>query len=854
MSYDSETRAALYEMAARNARVDMLAFMQWCWWMPPTMPLIIGRHTKAVCDRITRAVNDFRQGKSTYLLVAIPFRHGKALEVNTPVLTTNGWKRHGELKCGDYVYGVDGKPKKILAVAPQIVDVNYTVRFSDGNIISAHPNHEWIVWDRRAKALVKKETKEIAKQYLEKGGRPRYLIEPHKHFDCDDIALPVSPYVLGVWLGDGRTTAPDICSSKQDIAVLEKCATLEAKTWDTVHKTTGVITWGFDIQKALRSVGLCSTSKHKERRIEKHIPDVYLTASKSQRLQLLAGLIDTDGYYDKKGDRFTFANTDKKLVSSFIGLINTFGWRSSIEIKKAGYTSSSGITSKKDTYYIRFVPDCVIPCVLSRKRNKECSRKRLRRVGIVECTIYPLLVESNCICVEGGMYCAGHGMIPTHNSDIVSRALPAFFLGRNADMEPSIIMSGYGDDLVSGFSKDCKNIMMSDAYQQLFPGVKPDPKDNSINSWRVKGSHKIVSVAGITGGITGKGGNLIVLDDYCKTRAQAESKNERDHVWNEFANSVFTRQDTPASIIIVCATPWHVDDIRGRILKAMKEDDKFPRFEELSFPARKEGPDGWDYLCPELHPPEWYDGNRAVLGPADAAALLDCNPVSKEGCMFRKEWFMTYDVHHKPNLKEMRRYIFVDTATAKKKDSDQTVMFVVGLGTDRNYYVLDCVADKLNLSERTDAIFRLVRKYEPSAVFWETIGAMADAEHVLLEMNIRNYRFNIIKLHQSVAKADRIRWLEPTFQNSRIWFPSKLFYRAVDGRERDLTHEFYENEFGVFPSCVHDDMLDCLANIHHPDVAGKLIFPHTKEWREATGGSSNHQTYTKSRRKSILGR
>ncbi len=661
MSYDSEMRAALYEMAARNARVDMLAFMQWCWWMPPTMPLIIGRHTKAVCDRITRAVNDFRQGKSTYLLVAIPFRHGKALEVTTPVLTTKGWKSHGELKRGDYVYGVDGKPKKVLAVAPQIIDANYTVRFSDGNIISAHPNHEWVVWDRRAKALVKKETKEIAKRYLEKGGRPRYLVE-------------------------------------------------------------------------------------------------------------------------------------------------------------------------------RFVP------------------RVLPMIGIVECTIDPRLVKSNCICVEGGMYCAGYGMIPTHNSDIVSRALPAFFLGRNADMEPSIIMSGYGDDLVSGFSKDCKNIMMSDAYQQLFPGVKPDPKDNSINSWRVKGSHKIVSVAGITGGITGKGGNLIVLDDYCKTRAQAESKNERDHVWNEFANSVFTRQDTPASIIIVCATPWHVDDIRGRILKAMKEDDKFPRFEELSFPARKEGPDGWDYLCPELHPPEWYDGNRAVLGPADAAALLDCNPVSKEGCMFRKEWFMTYDVQHKPNLKEMRRYIFVDTATAKKKDSDQTVMFVVGLGTDRNYYVLDCVADKLNLSERTDAIFRLVRKYEPSAVFWETIGAMADAEHVLLEMNIRNYRFNIIKLHQSVAKADRIRWLEPTFQNSRIWFPSKLFYRAVDGRERDLTHEFYENEFGVFPSCVHDDMLDCLANIHHPDVAGKLIFPHTKEWREAIGGSSNHQTYTQSRRRSILGR
>ena len=438
-------------------------------------------------------------------------------------------------------------------------------------------------------------------------------------------------------------------------------------------------------------------------------------------------------------------------------------------------------------------------------------------------------------------------------SDIVSRALPAFFLGRNADMMPSVIMSGYGDDLVSGFSKDCKNIMMSEAYQQLYPDVRPDPKDNSINSWRVKGSKRIVSVAGITGGITGKGGNLIVLDDYCKTRAQAESKTERDHVWNEFANSVFTRQDPPAAIIIVCATPWHVDDIRGRILKAMKEDPKFPRFEEMSFPAHKEGPGGWEYLCPELHPPEWYDGNRAVLGPADAAALLDCSPVSKAGCMFKRDWFMTYDVRRTPKINTMNRYIFVDTASAKKRDSDYSVMWVVGLGQDRNYYVLDGVRDHMNLTERTDAIFRLVKKWQPSQVFWETIGAMADAEHVMEEMSIRGYRFNIRKLHQSIAKLDRIRWLEPLFQNSKIWFPSQMFYRDVQGVEHDLTQDFLNDEFVIFPSTRHDDMLDCLANIKHPDILGSLSFPRTQEYMDELrrqGRASNH--YSNRRANSVL--
>ena len=73
-----QIRIAKFEKAARLARENMLSFMQWCWWMPPTSPLIIGRHTKAICDRLTKAVQDFHQGKSTYLLVNVPFRHGKS--------------------------------------------------------------------------------------------------------------------------------------------------------------------------------------------------------------------------------------------------------------------------------------------------------------------------------------------------------------------------------------------------------------------------------------------------------------------------------------------------------------------------------------------------------------------------------------------------------------------------------------------------------------------------------------------------------------------------------------------------------------------------------------------------------
>ena len=449
-------------------------------------------------------------------------------------------------------------------------------------------------------------------------------------------------------------------------------------------------------------------------------------------------------------------------------------------------------------------------------------------------------------------------------SDIVSRALPAYFLGRCADMQPSCVLTGYGDTFVADLTGMVQKIIGDTAYQQLFPDVRVDPKKKSIESWRIQGSVGLVTVAGIKGAITGKTGNLIVIDDYCKNREQAESKGERDRIWNEFANSIMTRQSAPASIVIVCAAPWHVDDLRGRILQHMKDDPKFPRFEELNFPARNPGPDpevNYDTLFPELYNDEWYDSIEATLGEVDAAALLYCHPVSKHGAWFKRDWFLTYDsTKMKEDAKHrwyqsMRRYILVDTASAKKKDSDFSVMWVVGAAPDGKYYVLDGVKDHLSLSERTDAIFSLVKKWKPTCVYWETIGAMADAEHILEMQNRepdRCPRFRLSKLHQSVAKADRIRWLEPPFRDGDIYFPAQLFYRDVQGIEHDLTQEFLEHEFALYAgagSTRHDDMIDCLANIKHPDVG--IVFPTDKEAR-LNLGYGNGQTYSKSRGRSVL--
>lgn len=410
-------------------------------------------------------------------------------------------------------------------------------------------------------------------------------------------------------------------------------------------------------------------------------------------------------------------------------------------------------------------------------------------------------------------------------SDLVSRALPAFFLGRCAAHQPDMIMSGYGTELVKGFSKKVQSILRSNAYQQLFPGVMPSATYHAVNDWQVEGSAGAVTAVGIGGSITGKGGHLIILDDYCKNREEAESKTLRDKLWESFSDDLMTRVNTPAAIVIVCATRWHVDDIVGRIFDAMKADPSYPRFETLVFPARKPGPDGWETLFPELYPKEWYDAQRAQLGTYSAAALLDCNPVTDAMKTFRLDWLCFYD--KAPHRSQMNVYTFIDGANSKKEQADFTTMWTIGYGQDGNRYVLDLVHDRLSLTERTDELFRIQRDpaLRPITTFWEQVGAMSDVAHVQDVQDREGWHFPIIPLNHRAPKENRIRSLVPDFEALRWWFPRTLFKKHVDGSVHDEIAEFVENEYEPFPACKHDDELDPLADVNDDEVRRVCSFP-----------------------------
>lgn len=214
---------------------------------------------------------------------------------------------------------------------------------------------------------------------------------------------------------------------------------------------------------------------------------------------------------------------------------------------------------------------------------------------------------------------------------------------------------------------------------------------------------------------------------------------------------------------------------------------------------------------------------RRDMGPYTFSAQMLQNPTADSTQGFKREWIQFYDQSPESASAGTNRYLLVDAANDKRKSSDYTSMWVIGLGTDENYYVLDMVRDRLNLTERAEKVMQLHRKWKPKGVRYERYGMMADIQHIKTIQAAQNYRFGIDEVAGQAPKNDRIRRLIPLFEQGRIYFPTSLHKTDYEGQVRELVGDFIEQEYASFPVPLHDDMLDALARIAEPDMP--LIWP-----------------------------
>ena len=283
------------------------------------------------------------------------------------------------------------------------MDCDVEVEFSNGEKIVCHKNHEWII-KRRTKDFRKVETKNLRVKDCIPFSEPR---------EYPKRLLPIDPYFLGAWLGDGTKGKPSISNSFNDKAIIERIPYSPSKIH--IHKQTGVRTVNYF---KVFPRGLIKD-------LPKRIPREYIEASISQRLELLAGLIDTDGHVNKqerengwRNGRVYITNIRLQLVNDIVELVRGLGMRTSVTRVEPAL-SSSGIQGKQPIYYIGFQPTLDIPTAIKRKKITPKSKYRHITVKAIR-AVEPQ--RGKCVNVEGGVYCIGENHIPTHNSLFVALA------------------------------------------------------------------------------------------------------------------------------------------------------------------------------------------------------------------------------------------------------------------------------------------------------------------------------------------------------------------------------------------------------------------------------------------------
>lgn len=449
-----------------------------------------------ICRRLERFSREITEGKSPRLMLLMPPRHGKQLAHDTPVPTPMGMRRHGDLRPGDFVYHPSGAPIQVLAISDESPQ-DLEVEFMDGSRIRCHEAHEWVVYDRSRHEWRTVETGYLMSQYLVSGPKSwaRFQLPLYNAVEGTPQQLPVDPYFLGAWLGDGSSTKSVVCGSRGDIDHIVSLCPYELG-YRAVHKDTGVHYQGFKgVFPLLRKLGVVGN---------KHIPAQYLSASVEQRRQLLAGLVDTDGSVEPGTQRVRFRSGNQRLAADVAALVRSLGYRASVDYTPAD-TRERHIVGG-ESWCVQWTPhDGQGGGTLPRKRiTRVRSRRRIgiravRRVA--ECM-------GRCIQVDSpdGLYLVGDTYLPTHNSELASIRFPAWHLGHNPTHE--IINVGYNLDLPMKFSRKVREIMRDPHYKAIFPDAQLDPESQSAEAWNTtKGGG--FTAAGVGGGITGKGAHCL---------------------------------------------------------------------------------------------------------------------------------------------------------------------------------------------------------------------------------------------------------------------------------------------------------------------------------------------------------
>lgn len=438
---------------------------------------------------------EYREGKKTRIIVNTPPGHAKSpLALNTRVPTPDGWATIGDLRVGDRVFTPDGTPTEVVALSEVFTGRDcYRIRFEGGQVVVADAEHRWAV-ERRSTRRTSVETTGDMHAALESGDS-LYFALPDP-LDMLDVDLPLDPYLLGLWLGDGHTASGRFTTADPEVVQAFEDGGFKPRQYaEYGFETTGLF-------RELRLLGLIG---------KKYTPEGYLFASPRQRLELLRGLMDSDGTVQSGGRQVSFCNTNRDLIDTVVFLAASLGMKPSVD-----ETASA--------WRVSWCPGEVQVFRLPRKADKVVlagRRKKRRILSITPCGSRP----TKCIAVNtpDNLFLVGDHCIPTHNTTITVNYV-IWRIIQNPSIK--VIVVSKAQKLAEQFLLQIKERLTSDEYAELHANFAPPggwaAESAGWSATRFYVSSKVrgaeakdptVQAIGIRGQVYGSRADLIVVDD-----------------------------------------------------------------------------------------------------------------------------------------------------------------------------------------------------------------------------------------------------------------------------------------------------------------------------------------------------
>lgn len=381
-----------------------------------------GEHVWSKQQEVLRSLRDHKR-----TLVASAHAQGKATSLDQTVETPRGRVRMGDLRVGDLVYAPNGRPTPVVATSPVWEDRDlYRVTFDDGHTATVDGAHEWAVIDlhhRPKKVRDWRDHWDDTRVYetswmhanQRSGGQNRFRVPTARAVDNPRAELPLDPYVLGVWLGDGTSVRPDLTIGKQDHFIIEE---VQRRGYPLHLLPSAEITWSLGdgtggVLNALRTLGVLGT---------KHVPEQYMSASIEQRLDLLRGVMDTDGTINENG-HVSIDLCNRDLAESVRRLAESLGFKATFRTEPA--TLNGRVVGTR--YRMALTSIDTNPFLLPRKADRwtgpkgQASRATQRtivsieKVGTGPTRCIQVADDSHLFLLEGHT--------ATHNSWLASRAV-----------------------------------------------------------------------------------------------------------------------------------------------------------------------------------------------------------------------------------------------------------------------------------------------------------------------------------------------------------------------------------------------------------------------------------------------